>query len=123
MPADRPRVFFAADPQRFNVDAAAAHGQPVHLIAFREFSPLNVDRGVAAIMRGLEEQRFDPARDMVAVTGPQILVVLLVSCALARYGALFLLLWEARSGIYVPRYLVAPPASSRTPAAAEPAPL
>lgn len=88
---------------KHSLTAAEAFGTVIFLIRNLPFS---IDRPemISRLLRTeLQRQKFDVARDFVALTGPQIPVTLLYGLVLSEYGSVRALMFDARTGAYVER--------------------
>ena len=95
------RVFLIAPIPRFDTQSASAFGKVEYL--FDDIYAVNALSGQAAmdqIIAALDAKSFDPTSDMIALTGPQALLVMLSLAASerARDGAIQALIFDARSG-------------------------
>jgi hypothetical protein len=99
-----PRVFIPImETAPFNTSAAEQYGERIFI--FHRISPpvFNAPEVVGIFSLELEAQKFDPAMDFVALTGPTILVALFYALVCKRYDRVKTLMFDARSGQYVER--------------------
>jgi len=101
------RVFFVQKADRFDTSTASEYGEKLYLVS-PHVSAFNVDSFVQALLRSLDEYKYDPATDYIALTGQTICVAFMVGILLARYGRLRVLLFDARVGKYQERILEQP---------------
>jgi len=99
------RVFFVTHSQRFNVKPAERFGQVVFLMGSDVVSPFQTDRIMHTIGTRMLEEGFDPSSDFVALTGGHIFVALFLSFAVAKYGEVKALLFDARYTRYQERII------------------
>lgn len=100
-----PRVFLPVLSSRFNLDAAKSYGEVVYLLRTESASPFQTDSLIGEFIEKLRADRFDPVRDFVAITGPQIFCSLLLAVVVQVYRRVRVLLFHASSSRYVERIL------------------
>lgn len=100
------RVFFLQGSDRFNTEPANRYGERVFLFTSDLPSPLNPSGVATHGLQRMEELRFNPEEDYVALTGPVVPLVVFISALVATYGdhALRFLIFDARHGTYQERH-------------------
>lgn len=96
------RVFFATSKIKLDVNSAQEHGDFVYLFD-RAPSPFRPDEVVSGIREQLKDSKFNPQHDLIALTGPQYLVAMLLTIAADEYRNVTMLMFDASTGRYVPR--------------------
>lgn len=90
---------FAPKDGRFNLSSAEDYGQVVHVdLGYGIFQTDQLNQAMKATAKAL-----DPDRDFIAITGNSLTVALAVSAAMAEYGKVRLLIFDARTSSYVER--------------------
>lgn len=104
----RPRVFVPTSRQRFDVSAAGEHGDVVYIFDDERWpSLLDVQAVADSIGDILERHDFDPERDILALTGPVLLVAAALTVAVTWEGAARVLVFDAGNERYLERTLSA----------------
>ena len=93
---------------RFDVSTAERHGKVVYLFENgprpSALDPQGLHDG---ILERLEQMRYDPAVDCIAIAGGSIHVAILVAAVLGEYGGMHLLLFDAATEAYIHKELEA----------------
>lgn len=95
------RAFFVTRSNRLDTSSADEHGEPTYLLD-RAPSPYKTDECIEAIEAALDEAKYKPGQDLIAIAGPHILTSILVAVASWR-GSTRILLWDAPGERYVER--------------------
>ena len=108
----QPRVFFVTHSQRFNTRSADRFGKAVFVMDDDTVSPFQTDRILRSIESRLQDEKFDPDNDFVALTGAHVFVALFLAHAVARYSSVKALLFDAKSSRYQERIIQVTPGAT-----------
>ena len=100
------RVFFFEPNDRFNTAPAEKHGEIYYIFDERKLS-LDVNQLAESAIGSLQRQNFNPATDHIACSGNIAMLCVVSAAVMDSYGELPLLIFEAKSGEYIPRTLEA----------------
>lgn len=104
---ERERVFIVVRNSRFDVTPAEEFGRVEYVFDDDSVSPFS-QSVTDDIARRLRDANFDPERDYIALTGPTIMVSLLVGVAMSSWPSIRTLLFDARKEGYRERSFAAP---------------
>ena len=102
---NNPRVFVPIFSRRFDLTAAEPFGDVVYLLNGEMPSALHLQETSETISESLVKMRYDE-NDWICLTGPTILVSLLLACVCVEYGQANVLVFDAAQEKYLPRNLV-----------------
>lgn len=108
VPTTTPRVFFVQRTGRFDTTPADRFGEKKFVVSAHA-SVFNPDSLFEEFTQSLDESKFNPDTDFVALTGQAIAVSMLTAYVLARWGRMRALLFDARTGEYEERKVQSPP--------------
>ena len=97
------RVFLVEKNPRFDVDPAKEFGELVFLKV--SSSPFNTDAFMSDVKAQLEEQKFDPFKDSVALTGNALAIALFLSVCTTQYEQTRVLMFSAATNKYRERMI------------------
>ncbi len=102
-----PRVFFVVESLRFDTSSAEKLGEKVFIFGERTNMDIFTDpnRFLKVAMVSLHRENYDPKKDYIALTGPAMLLALFLGQILFQYRTIKVLLFDARTGTYIPHML------------------
>lgn len=100
----RTKLIFAENPRRFNVDGALQYGEPMNLASF--VHPLRLDEAADEMERTLKLHPFDPAKDIVVLTGTVVAVAIMMA-TIRKFTQDYIrcLVFDAKTNMYMERIL------------------
>lgn len=99
----KPRVFLAEFNPKYDVHDAERYGTLVHLLK-AQMSPFDTTGMVEALRKALDDNCFDPERDFICMTGPSLVVAMLLGTITADWERVRLLMFDAKSHFYRDRW-------------------
>jgi len=98
------RVFMPAWTSKFDSGPAEKFGEIIYLMKGESIvNPFNTERLISSFDASLDEHKFNPEVDFIALTGGHIFVSFLLATAAVSYDRLKLLLFDASNERYVER--------------------
>lgn len=89
---------------RYNTDPAREYGELAYLTD-RRVDPMNPEGVVSLFRSRLMDLHFDPEEDFICLTGHQLVTALFLAVAVSDYGAVRVLMFDARTSKYRERVL------------------
>jgi hypothetical protein len=101
------KVFLAESARNFDLSGAQQYGETVELTD--RLSPFRVKNTVQVLLRGLADAGFDPEKDYICLTGRSVIVAMFLALAAGHYGAVNILVYDARNATYERRCFATDP--------------